>query len=672
MKISNFISLVLIPVFAILINGACLANQNIEPDLNKLSLNDTTQIKETLDLLISQVEMNPMGSMASLQLLLNKISNYPFSPVQETKWKYRINVALMKASDQTGQMKEAILYGEKAIAEAEKIRMYSEAQGLRVEVGQYYFESGEKLKALYLFYQALNNWDGEIPSAYETQAYLGIAKVHFEQGNFGDADKSLNEALKQLPNENLSANIFEYQGLIKYKNQLYLEALELLSKALALNEKNDNSERLGSNYYHIGNVFFNLGRLQKAESFYEIAIHNYNAFGTSLDQLNCYKQMMLLKMKQGNLDEALKFGELARSNTSFKDNLEIQESVFLAFSDIFSKREMHKEALGYYQQYSDVLKEKIKRKQNEDINEFRVKYEMEKKERELEELNNQKRLSELAYQQRIADDRKEKNMLFTFGVLMFVIILMGAVLLFNFQRQIDSNKTIAQKTEEINRVKIKELEKSLRLESANAMLKGQEIERNRIAKDLHDSVGALLSSIKLHFESIRDHIRHQNGIVVYEKTNQLIDEACYEVRNISHDMMPGSLIRFGLIPALQDYTSKLKSGKKLSVDIIDFGIPEHLDDSISLNAYRIVQELLNNVIKHSGAHEVLVQLTVKDKQLNIMVEDDGKGFDVDLARQNGIGLKNIISRVNYLNGQIHFDSEKGKGTNIMIDFPLAS
>jgi signal transduction histidine kinase len=638
-----------------------------------MDISDSASLNEAINACIIQINADPETALDNLYQLEKKVKSYPFSKDEEREWLLALHRGLMLASKRLEHFDDAIRFGELAVKNAEKLNNYQEAQSLRVQLGQLHYESGDKLKSMNYYYHSLNNWDGTLPEHLEPIVYLGIAKIHFDQNNFRDAEKSLNSALDKKPEDELRAEILQCLGLVRFEQENYLQALENFSKSLAINEKNQQLNKLCANYYHIGNVFLNLRRNTKADDFFRLAIQYDSLYSDGNIMAHAYAKLMELKIGEGEPENAIQFGERALFLLDEDHSqLDLLESIYLGLSEVYQRKNQNGKALENYRKYNEVLMARFNQNQSEEINEFRVKYEMEKKERELQELNNQKRLSELAYQQRIADDKKEKNMLFTFGVLMFVIILLGAVLLFNFQRQMESNKTIAQKTEEINRVKIKELEKSLRLESANAMLKGQEIERNRIAKDLHDSVGALLSSIKLHFETISGHIEKGKGRQIYEKTNQLIDEACFEVRNISHDMMPGSLIRFGLIPALQDYTSKLKSGKKLSVDIVDYGIPEQLDDSVSLNAYRIVQELLSNVIKHSGAREVMVQLTAKDNQLNIMVEDDGNGFDLEKAKENGIGIKNIISRVNYLNGQIHFDSEKGKGTNIMIDFPLAS
>lgn len=642
------------------------------PDINKITFGDSVQVQNAIDNLIEASLNNPEDVIPKLHLIKNKISSYPYSPTQKIRWNYQLNLGLMRASEKSNKIRDAILYGEESVKNSDKIGMYSQSQSLRVDLGYLYYSLDDKLIAMNLLYKSLSSWDGNLPKEKLPEAYIGIAQIHLDQKNFQDAEKSIREALKYNPKPAYKAEVYNVLGQINYRNDNYLAALEQFSQALVINEKIQSDESLGKNYKQIANVFYKLGRYEKAERFYFLAVEHDSACMNKEELANVYGQLMNLYTIVSKSDKAFEFGMLALDVQENNSDLSLKENVYKGLSDIHRAKGEFEKALEYHTEYNKIVKLKADLAQKEINSEFKVKYEIEKKERELEELNNQKRLTELAFQQRIEDNNKEKNMLFTFGVLMFIIIILGAVILFNYQRQIESNKTITLKTEEINRVKIKELEKSLRLESVNAMLKGQEIERRRIAKDLHDSVGALLSSIKLHFESMNKVFSSDKNKNLYSKTKQLIDDACHEVRNISHDMMPGSLEKFGLIPALQDYTSKLKLNKKLEVDVVDYGIPQHLDNTVSMNAYRIVQELLNNVIKHSDAREVMVQLTMKEGKLNIMVEDDGIGFNPERDKEKGIGLKNIISRVNYLNGEIHFDTQNGNGTNVMIDFPVAS
>lgn len=135
-------------------------------------------------------------------------------------------------------------------------------------------------------------------------------------------------------------------------------------------------------------------------------------------------------------------------------------------------------------------------------------------------------------------------------------------------------------------------------------------------------------------------------------------------------MMPDALIKFGLLNALEDLAGKLEADGKLTINIQAIGINYRLEASIETAIYRIILELLNNVIEHTGASDVLIQLALHDNQLNIIVEDDGSGLKPDMEKNIGIGSKSIESRVSYLNGEIEYDSYDKSGTTVTIDIPI--
>ena len=206
------------------------------------------------------------------------------------------------------------------------------------------------------------------------------------------------------------------------------------------------------------------------------------------------------------------------------------------------------------------------------------------------------------------------------------------------------------------------------------MLKGQEMERKRIAQDLHDRLGSMLSMVKIHFNSVEENIsaiQEQNNIQ-YEKAHSLLDEACEEVRKIAHDMVSGVLHKFGLLPALHSLQTSINETGQLKLSVLDFGFhQDRLEYEIEINVYRIIQELLGNVLKHAQASEMTIQLIKKENNLHVQVEDDGIGFNAEnISSFGGMGLKNIGARVNSLNGELNIDSGKGSGTIVIIDIPL--
>lgn len=206
------------------------------------------------------------------------------------------------------------------------------------------------------------------------------------------------------------------------------------------------------------------------------------------------------------------------------------------------------------------------------------------------------------------------------------------------------------------------------VKAAYAILDAQEFERVRIAEDLHDRLGSRLAAIKLHFNAAGT---GGNNNHLFLKGIELLDGAVEEVREISHNLISGVLSKFGLVAALEDLKETLESTKQISLDLHIHNIEDRLNLTTESNIYRIVQELVANVLKHSRATEVVIQLTRHESNMILLVEDNGIGFDPAHPRlAPGIGLKNIRSRVSKLDGKINIDSAAGKGTVIIIEIPL--
>lgn len=225
----------------------------------------------------------------------------------------------------------------------------------------------------------------------------------------------------------------------------------------------------------------------------------------------------------------------------------------------------------------------------------------------------------------------------------------------------------------IQEQKITELETEKQLLATQSLLKGQEEERTRISKDLHDGLGGLLSGVKLQLGAMKGNLilTEENGNAFNHALNKL-DESISEMRRVAHNMMPETLLKFGLQQALTDYSNGLSQGQNFAIDCEFFGVENRLENSVEIVVYRIVQELINNAVKHSEATKILVQVMRHDKEhLNITVEDNGKGFNFEeMKTKNSAGLQNIQSRVNYLNGKMDIQSEIGKGTSVYIECDL--
>jgi signal transduction histidine kinase len=196
-----------------------------------------------------------------------------------------------------------------------------------------------------------------------------------------------------------------------------------------------------------------------------------------------------------------------------------------------------------------------------------------------------------------------------------------------------------------------------------------ENERRRIAADLHDEVGPLLSAVKLQINNIDDIGEEEQAII--QKSSTHIDDIIRKMREISNDLLPNILVRKGLVAAIQDFISKLKNASNIQIDF-QYNEPVRFETAREVNMYRIVQEIIHNAIKHSGARHLKIQLHMTDKLLRLATEDDGVGFDPDEIRKTkgGLGLLNLQSRTDVMSGEFSCETEKGKGTKYLFEIPL--
>lgn len=216
--------------------------------------------------------------------------------------------------------------------------------------------------------------------------------------------------------------------------------------------------------------------------------------------------------------------------------------------------------------------------------------------------------------------------------------------------------------------RLKEMEAGL----LNSVLEGQELERRRLAKEIHDGLGPLISTIKLNFENIESELpelSHQLHTRI-QGTIQLIDTIAQEMRAISHQLTPKALLDFGLSTGLESLCTRINESNKLNVLFISSLGDERFSEAIELGLYRISQELINNVLKHSKAARLAVQLIKHPGSLMLMVEDDGAGFDLKKAKFRGIGLTNIETRATALGGSFLIDSVENGGTTATVEIPL--
>lgn len=215
--------------------------------------------------------------------------------------------------------------------------------------------------------------------------------------------------------------------------------------------------------------------------------------------------------------------------------------------------------------------------------------------------------------------------------------------------------------------------KHIEMSAVQSIIETQEKERQRIAIEIHDGIGPQISSTIHQLETIAESIKDSDPETasriesIVEQTN----EVSGDLRSISHSLMPRVLLDFGLTAALQTLVNRVNNSNRCKVEFIHTFSGEPLDQSIELNLYRICQELVSNALKHARAKSIFVQLVKNEEHLTLMVEDDGKGFDLSkLKLSDGIGLSNIEMRTKVMNGELNIDSSPGRGSVVTIEISL--
>ncbi|MCU0374436.1 MAG: sensor histidine kinase [Chitinophagaceae bacterium] len=253
-------------------------------------------------------------------------------------------------------------------------------------------------------------------------------------------------------------------------------------------------------------------------------------------------------------------------------------------------------------------------------------------------------------------------------------LLLSGIAIWLFRRTGRQRSLLAAQEAALQKARIAELEKEKQLLAGQALLKGQEEERSRLSRELHDGLGSMLSGIKLSLGAMKGNvILAAKDAQVFAGALQKLDETISEMRRVAHSMMPEALLRLGLNEAINDYCGGLEASGKLHIQYQQFGMEERLPGDVEIVIYRIVQELFSNVIKHAAASQVILQLMRHGDMLTLTFEDNGKGMDIKgNPPAQGAGLQNIQARTDYLKGQLDIRSAPGKGTSVHIEIPLAS
>jgi two-component system, NarL family, sensor kinase len=549
---------------------------------------------------------------------------------------------------------------EESLAELNKaLRIFSDLKDeLAVaatynSIGVTYWRSGDNINAFahYVKSRDLNRKLRNKPGL--VRNHIALGNYFARQHAYHDAIENFEEARKLCGPEEKSmrALVLKNTGNV-YNDENFPEnnsetAVEYYQQSLIAYRELADTINIAGLHVNIGLIYENKGNLQSAVEEYSTAIGMQNRASLKADVVYSYLNLGNALLKLAKISQAreallkgIRISEEIKNGPAYR-NLTRKISQCYEAEGNFSR------ALLYLHKYDSVDETLYNKQRIETQKELETKYQTEKKQAEIN----------LRIQQR------DYIMITLIVTLLLTIII---VLIYS-QRQ----KVIAQLRERdkiLMNNKVDELLRDTEIKSLRAFLSGQDEERRRVATDLHDRLGSTLSAVKLYFSSVKDYNDQNQSLT---KAGQLLDHAVDEVREISHNLLAGSIDKFGLATALEELKETINESNKLKMDVLVHGIDARLDNDIELQLYRIIQELVSNILKHADASEVTVQLNKSGNELNVTVEDNGRGFDPSLVTSNGIGLKNIESRVQSLDGSVRVDSSQGKGTTVLLNIPLS-
>ncbi len=545
-------------------------------------------------------------------------------------------------------------YSTIGLAIATKNKDFFSQAYFKKQIGLAYYFKGKYDSAANYYYSALNILKTETESKNLIEKDVQKASILNELGKLYRKSKDLNRSLIHydeaytiyLKANDLDgmATILNESGVVfEYQNN-YGEAINRYKKSLAIREKLNDLVGKSYSLNFIGGAYTLQKNFTEAESYltqslnlrmqlkdsFAIAL-NYTDLGYMFAEKSDYKKATSFYLLSNAIAEKIKYQDLKLSNYKELGTISEKEGAFA-------------KALTYVQKYMSLKDSIYSKNKMEQIEELNTKYQTEKKEQQL-----------LLQETKI----KTKNYLLL-GLFGGTCLLAFAG--FSFYRKRQTQNKLQLQTEVMKQQDL----------ATKAVLEAEEKERQRIARDLHDGVGQVMSAAKMNLSAFENELifKDENQKLSFEKVISLVDEGCKEVRNVSHQMMPNALLKAGLASAIREFIGKIES-PSLKVNLYTEGLNERLDNNIETVLYRVIQECVNNVIKHAGANQLDISLIKDTDGISATVEDNGKGFSPSNASNfEGIGLKNIKSRVEFLKGTVDFDSSEGNGTLVAIHVPV--
>ena len=524
-----------------------------------------------------------------------------------------------------------------------------------MNLGTAYYKATAYDSAVYYYLQALAYFEGHQNPASIAKARLGLGSIHLDQGSYSEALPHYQAALSISQTQN------DLPGLASAGRNLSLwhsrqgqtdSARVWLEKSAALYLQASDSLAWAEMQNLLGNLAYGAQRWTEAREYYQT-----------------YARHMEQAGKLGHLAEALNnlgavyffLDDYPQAQAYYQESLALarelklyplRASLYFNLSEVHEVQGRLAEALTWYKRYQSAKARLFDEERSRQIAEMQERYEAAEKDRQIGQLAQENALQTAEAQRR----RAERNGLFIGLVALLATLIIGWQ---SFRQRQRSQREAARLREAEYQREVAQILGAQEVQTMEAQLAGENRERKRIAAELHDRVGSLLTATRLFVQAEGGLAEHQ------EKAGSLLEEAQQEVRRLSHAMNAEATQGRSLEDSLTHLTEAINSSGKLHIDLHLYGLQSALPQDSQRRIYRMVQELISNVLKHARATEAIVQLNRVEDQLLLMVEDNGVGLK-SAEGTEGLGLTSLHEQVSGLQGTLEIDGQSGTTVTICL------
>lgn len=524
-----------------------------------------------------------------------------------------------------------------------KADVYNNLGNVNTKIGNY-------KEALNYLNEAINIYDSKSLERNKASALNNMGLVYMKIKNYNKAKECFIKARKGFTELGSKPGISAALGniaLLHSQEKVYDSALYYFNKSLEVDRQINNKYGLCITLQGMGNMFSDIGNEQeKALAYYKKSKSIAQQIKQPYQEAFANLGIARVLTKQNEVDEAFDLTNKAILIAKTIDNQLLASECREVLSLVYEAAGDYKNSLKEYRKFIELKENVVSQTIFHQIYNQEI--------ANLSEMNQEKQFEI----RRQSLELKHKNSMMLFIILAALFIVTGLYLYYRDYKHRQN-------------AKLQEALMKLNEKKSRAAIEAEIQERNRIGQELHDSLGQMLSVARLNISVLKDKtsLSQERRQSILESTLQSVDEAFYELRDISHNLAAAGLTRTGLVNAINNLATQVNQSNRLKMDVEIFGV-ETLSDSLVENSlYRAVQELLNNTIKHSGATTFSVQLIESETEITLMAEDNGCGFDPKEASLINGGLHILKSRVENINGSLFIDSNENHGTTISIVIP---